>query len=192
MPYYQYGNTEPHRRTGVVEPDPDNEPTVYQYIPATPSTNSTTYSAPAAPAAGTSNPPNPVVYVGVPPLVFTPMLGQQVSYFAAPGSGTPLPFNPSQYQPSAPFHVYQPSPPTAPGVVNWQGATRAEVEARNPPKPPQLIPYNATPGQQWWCKETDGSFSLRGTNDIMENCQPGRWVYASGTTNPYFIREARS
>lgn len=82
------------------------------------------------------------------------------------------------------------------GTVPWNGPTKAEVDAQNAKiaeeigatKPIRLIPYQATPGQQFWVKELNGAFTLHTTNDIMENCQPGRWAYASAGY-PYFVRE---
>lgn len=86
-------------------------------------------------------------------------------------------------------------PPRGDGSIPFLGPTKKEVEAQNAKiaekvgatKPAQLIPYEAVNGQQWWVRELDGSFTLRTTNDIMENCQPGRWTYASAGY-PYFVR----
>lgn len=82
-----------------------------------------------------------------------------------------------------------PLPVTAPGVVHWLGQAQADVGASTEPKIPPLTPYNATPDQKWWCQELDSSFAMRTTNDIVENCQPGRWICAPASGHPYFIRE---
>lgn len=104
-----------------------------------------------------------------------------------------------QYMAAQPFY-YQPQVPVGVAApqqahVNWIGATKAEVDAQNiaiakevgATKPSNLVPYKLVDGQQWWCRELDGSFTLRTTNDIMDNLQPGHWTYASGGY-PYFIR----
>lgn len=87
-----------------------------------------------------------------------------------------------------------PAPPAPPGVVPWQGPTSAEITERCMPKTMHYIPYNppTTSDREWYCKELDGSYSIRGTTDIMQNCQPGRWALAKSTNHPYFIREPAS
>lgn len=83
------------------------------------------------------------------------------------------------------------------GTVPWIGPTRAEVDAQNiavaratgAMRPQSMVPYRPAEGQQWWCREVDGSYTLRTTNDIMENLQPGYWAYSS-SGYPYFIRQA--
>ncbi|TPX23888.1 hypothetical protein DIZ76_013231 [Coccidioides immitis] len=97
------------------------------------------------------------------------------------------------YQSPAPM---APAAQAHPGAVPWQGATRAEIDAQNiaiakatgATRPQSLVPYKPAEGQQWWCREVDGTYTLRTTNDIMENLQPGKWIYSS-TGFPYFVRE---
>lgn len=85
--------------------------------------------------------------------------------------------------------TYQPTQLT-PGAVPYMGATAEEVQGRNHALasatgacgPFTLAPYKAEPGQQFWCQELDGTWSLRTQNDIEENCKPGAWMpTASGT-----------
>lgn len=100
----------------------------------------------------------------------------------------------AQYASPAP-----PQPAAQPqhGAVPWQGPTVAQVNARNAAiaaavganRPHALIPYKPADGQQWWCRELDGSYTLRTTNDIMENLQPGEW-HRSVSGYPYFVRHA--
>ncbi|KAI4116601.1 MAG: hypothetical protein LQ345_003007 [Seirophora villosa] len=77
----------------------------------------------------------------------------------------------------------------------WYGSTKAEVDAQNAAlaqdvgayKPMELIPANPTAGQQFYCRELDGTYTLRTMTDIETACQPGAWHRAS-TGYPYFIR----
>jgi len=82
---------------------------------------------------------------------------------------------------------------------HWHGASKAQVDAENiaiaqktgVTKPVPLVPYKPSASQQWWCRELDGSYTLRNTNDIMENLQPGFWQYAQPGGYPYFIRQEK-
>ncbi|KAH0565401.1 hypothetical protein GP486_001200 [Trichoglossum hirsutum] len=77
----------------------------------------------------------------------------------------------------------------------WQGATKSEVDSRNAAiaqatgsnQPTMLVPYKASPTQDWWVRELDGSWTLRNTNTIQEALQPGQWCYGDGGV-PYFVR----
>lgn len=77
----------------------------------------------------------------------------------------------------------------------WYGKTKAQVDAENiaiarqvgATKPVQLVPYNPSPEQQFWCRELDTSYTLRTSKDITENLQPGFWQYAEGGY-PYWVR----
>lgn len=88
MSYYQYGTTQPHLVTApatTAEPDLETQPTVYQYIPQAQSAGHTFISAPAQPPAatrGTTRGQPEMVYVPTPPIAYTSVLGQPVSYFA--------------------------------------------------------------------------------------------------------------
>lgn len=140
------------------------------------------------------------------PFLFVPHCKSSSNYFTFPqtvanavqqGAGDPLPYSVNHLHQTAALPIFQtsqqgpppPAPPAPPGVVPWQGPTTTEVQARCTPKTQQFIPYNPTLGPTWWCKELDGSYTERTTNDIMHNCQPGRWGYAAATNHPYFIRE---
>ncbi|MCJ1369993.1 hypothetical protein MMC20_001205 [Loxospora ochrophaea] len=112
------------------------------------------------------------------PAVFYPIGAPQQAHYASP----PQP----QYQ----------APEPAP-YTHWHGSSKAEIDQQNiniaqatgATKPVQLVPYKPEPGQQWWCRETDGTFTLRTANDIMENAQPGFWQYAHPGGYPYWIRQ---
>ncbi|EER27651.1 hypothetical protein CPC735_029870 [Coccidioides posadasii C735 delta SOWgp] len=209
--FYQYGFVEPNRRTA----DPPNipsEPILYQYIPAgqrpadppapTPPRND-------APAPATIHmtqqiyttgsivlPPYPIsfetysitcLFSSLETNTFGLQGGQQQAQvqFVPPAQQT--------YQSPAPM---APAAQAHPGAVPWQGATRAEIDAQNiaiakatgATRPQSLVPYKPAEGQQWWCREVDGTYTLRTTNDIMENLQPGKWIYSS-TGFPYFVRQ---
>lgn len=51
-----------------------------------------------------------------------------------------------------------------------------------------MVPFENKPGQQWWCREIDGSYTLRTINDLMENCRPGEWKRHPQTGVPYWVR----
>ncbi|KAL2000809.1 hypothetical protein VTN02DRAFT_2597 [Thermoascus thermophilus] len=77
------------------------------------------------------------------------------------------------------------------GTVLWNRPTKVEVDAQNAKIAAEIGAtklYQATPGLQCWVKELDGAVTLRTTSNIMENCQPGRWAYASAGY-PCFVRE---
>ncbi|MCJ1468807.1 hypothetical protein MMC07_007437 [Pseudocyphellaria aurata] len=78
----------------------------------------------------------------------------------------------------------------------WYGSTKVEVDAQNAAiaqasgatKPVQLIPQGGTPSSQYYCRELDGSYTLRTVTEIMETLQPGHWQYANPGGYPYWIR----
>lgn len=106
-----------------------------------------------------------------------------------------------QAQPQPCTHPPQPCVQAAEPYVHhhWHGGTRAQVDAENmaiaantgATKPHNLAPYKPSPSQQWWCRELDGSYTLRNTQDIMDNLQPGFWQYAQPGGYPYFIRQEK-
>ena len=60
------------------------------------------------------------------------------------------------------------------------------------PKPRQLAPYKPAAGQQFWCKELDGSWTLRTHSDIvMGELSPGHWEMAK-TGYHYWVRSSSS
>ncbi|KAF3479547.1 uncharacterized protein GIQ15_06523 [Arthroderma uncinatum] len=178
--YYEYGTIDPSRsRYSTCQ---HNEPTVYTYVP--PQMQQSVHVGAGHPS-GPPPPPAPAPILpggppngGNPPPSRQPQAGQaiQVPY------ASPVPLR-TGYQVPA-------------GTVPWIGPTRAEVDAQNlavaratgAMRPQSMVPYRPAEGQQWWCREIDGSYSLRTTNDIMENLQPGYWAYAS-SGYPYFIRQ---
>lgn len=102
-------------------------------------------------------------------------------------------------QPAAAYHPHYPMyyaghPQPEPTRI-WYGSTKAEVDAQNAAiaqtvgatQPMELIPANATAGQQFYCRELDGAYTLRTMTDIETSCQPGSWHKAS-SGYPYFIR----
>ncbi|KAL8687263.1 MAG: hypothetical protein Q9224_005203 [Gallowayella concinna] len=97
------------------------------------------------------------------------------------------------YQPQYPLY-YAGQPLPEPTKI-WYGSTKAEVDAQNAALAPsvgaltpmQLVPGNPGAGQQFYCRELDGSYTLRTMTDIGNSCQPGTWKTAP-TGFPYFIR----
>ena len=109
----------------------------------------------------------------------------------------------------APAPAPDPAPASAPAPVLgatagtyenphlWYGNTTEEVDRENlviaqncgATKPANLAPVGATNDQMWWCREVDGSYTLRSTNTIQQALQPGYWAYASHGGYPYFIRQ---
>ncbi|KMP03626.1 hypothetical protein CIRG_03318 [Coccidioides immitis RMSCC 2394] len=180
--FYQYGFVEPNRRTA----DPPNipsEPILYQYIPA-----GQRPADPPAPTPPRNDAPAPATIHMTQQIYTTGAIGGQQQaqvQFVPPAQQT--------YQSPAPM---APAAQAHPGAVPWQGATRAEIDAQNiaiakatgATRPQSLVPYKPAEGQQWWCREVDGTYTLRTTNDIMENLQPGKWIYSS-TGFPYFVRQ---
>lgn len=53
----------------------------------------------------------------------------------------------------------------------------------------EFVPANPTTNQQFYCRELDGTYTLRTMTDIETSCQPGSWHRAQ-TGYPYFIRKA--
>ncbi|KAI9792342.1 MAG: hypothetical protein M1833_001113 [Piccolia ochrophora] len=89
---------------------------------------------------------------------------------------------------------------TAENPYPWYGNTTHEVDRQNivmaqnagATNPTQLIPYQATDAQMWWCREVDGSYTLRNTKTIQDSLQPGYWAMAPNGGYPYFIRQGSS
>ncbi|KAK2748505.1 hypothetical protein FQN57_000638 [Myotisia sp. PD_48] len=178
--FYQYGQLDPSRNRYSSGP---NEPIVYTYVP--PQLQQTIQTGPPAPVATGG-----MTTVG--PVQFS--MTQQISSNMPIQAGQAI---------TAPYISPQPLQQhpqyTVPaGTVAWPGATVAQVNARNAAiagatgatRPQSMIPYQPAEGQQWWCREVDGSYTLRTTTDIMDNLYPsGRWDY-SPAGYPYFVRHA--
>ncbi|EEP79071.1 predicted protein [Uncinocarpus reesii 1704] len=188
--FYQYGFVEPNR-TSISEPKIPKEPILYQYIP--PGQNA---AEPPAPPPPSNTSATPTVHFGMTQQFYgsVPIVQRPVSFYLSQQQAhVQYVPQPQAYQPPARM---APVAQASPGAVPWVGATRAEIDAQNiaiakatgATRPQSMIPYKPADGQQWWCREIDGSYTLRTTNDIMENLQPGKWVYSS-TGFPYFVRQ---
>ena len=110
---------------------------------------------------------------------------------------------PVYYQNYPAYYYTAPAPAPAPkpaspksGHVYWYGSTKEEVDAQNyaahkaHAKPTPLVPYKPSNEQQFYCREFDGSYTLRTATDIMENLMPGYWKYGE-EGYPYFIRSKK-
>lgn len=103
-----------------------------------------------------------------------------------------------QAQPQPPAQLYYAAAPVPEPVKHnfWYGGTKAEVDAQNAAiaqtsgatKPVQLIPQGGTASSQYYCRELNGSYTLRTTTEIMETLQPGYWQYANPGGYPYWVR----
>ena len=71
-----------------------------------------------------------------------------------------------------------------------QGAGNG-IWANGASQPLQFVPEVPTGNTTYYCKELDGTWQIRTTNDIMNNCQPGDWRHHSKTGYPYFVRKAK-
>ena len=60
-----------------------------------------------------------------------------------------------------------------------------------PKQPPtQLAPYKPADGTQFWCKETDGSWTLRTHSDILiGEVSPGHWERHTTSGYFYWVRQ---
>lgn len=101
-----------------------------------------------------------------------------------------------QPQPQAQLY-YASAPVPEPAKHNfWYGSTKDEVDAQNAAiakangatTPVQLIPQGGTASSQYYCRELDGSYTLRTTAEIMETLQPGHWQFANPGGYPYWVR----
>lgn len=68
----------------------------------------------------------------------------------------------------------------------WENQQIAQNTGANDPV--QMVPYKAAPGQQFWCRELDGSWTLRTVNETMAELQPGYWD-KSQSGHAIFIRQ---
>ena len=55
----------------------------------------------------------------------------------------------------------------------------------------QFLPEEPTGKTEYYCKELNGTFTVRTTNDIINKCQPGDWRTHSQTGYPYFVRRSK-
>lgn len=87
------------------------------------------------------------------------------------------------------------SAPAAPALFENSANTgggngRGEIWATGVSEPLQLIPETPTGDTPYYCKELTGEWTLRTTNDIMNNCRPGDWRTATKTGHSYWERKA--
>jgi hypothetical protein len=92
--------------------------------------------------------------------------------------------------------------PNAPFM--FVGKTQAEIEMQNailaaaygqagmmqqPGMPTQLAPYKPAATQQFWCKELDGSWTLREHQEVMRGeLNPGHWEKHATSGYFYWVR----
>ena len=84
--FHQYGTDQPQQVTALAPeaPKPDAEPTVYQYTPPQPTSGPPTTPTPA-PVIAVASPPVPTPFhLPFHPMVYSPVLQTQVSYYALP------------------------------------------------------------------------------------------------------------
>ena len=95
------------------------------------------------------------------------------------------------------FHSSQPA--AEPANFNYyQGLTSQQVNDRNIYRaqkhggfnPVQLVPQNASPDNEYFCRELDGTWTVRTVNTIMNSLNPGQWAYAT-TGYPYWVRHSK-
>ncbi|KAJ9365795.1 hypothetical protein DTO280E4_91 [Paecilomyces variotii] len=205
--FYQYGTEDPSKMSSTPAPkeEPHKEPVTYTYVPPQAAPKEPNPEPPKTPMTFTYLPPQTLQHPCAAPFMVAPlcspmgMMMAPVTYMPAPCDVPRMPVYAEPgvlYYPTMTGPLAPPQPPTLEdGSTPWRGPTKKDVEEQNAKiaekvgatKPAQLIPYEAADGQQWWVRELDGSFTLRTTNDIMENCQPGRWAYANAGY-PYFVR----
>ena len=95
------------------------------------------------------------------------------------------------------FHSSQPA--AEPTNFNYhQGLTTQQANEWNISRaqglggftPVQLVPQNASPDNEYYCRELDGTWTVRSVNTIMNSLNPGQWAYAT-TGYPYWIRHSK-
>lgn len=103
-------------------------------------------------------------------------------------------YYPGQSQSPVQFYSSQPTAESS-SVNYYHGASRAQVESQNVSRAQahgaygqyQMVPQNASPDNEFWCRELDGQYTLRTMNTIMQSLQPGDWQ-RSTSGYPYFVR----
>ena len=102
-------------------------------------------------------------------------------------------------QPS-PIQFYSSQPAAEPvNFTPYKGLTSQEVHDRNVARaqnhggfnPVQLVPQDASPDNQYWCRELDGTWTARTVDTIMNSLNPGQWAYGP-SGYPYWVRHAKS
>ena len=101
--------------------------------------------------------------------------------------------------PSPQIQFYSSQPAAEPANFNtYQGLTAQQVNDRNISRAQnhggfdqvQLIPQTASPDNQYYCRELDGTWTLRTVDTIMNHLNPGQWAYGAAG-HPYWIRHSK-
>ena len=72
----------------------------------------------------------------------------------------------------------------------YPGMSMAQMAQWPKPPPTQLAPYKPADGQQFWCKEMDGSWTLRTHSDIINGeVNPGHWERHQTSGYFYWVRQ---
>lgn len=170
-----------------------------QPAPAAPATgwpSYTCYSIPAAPASTA-----PSACTGW-PFVYSPYCTAPQA-FPVP-AGTPWTPGAAAAQVAAVIaaNTALAQTPNAPSF--FVGSSAAEIQAQNailqanlyhlaasqaPAQPTQIAPFKPGTGQQFWCKETDGSWTLRDQTDAA-TLGAGHWETHSTSGYHYFVKHA--
>ncbi|KAL8787233.1 MAG: hypothetical protein Q9213_002344 [Squamulea squamosa] len=151
----------------------------------------------AAPAPAAAPPPKPAEINASSQYVYYPRYEGQPAPAAEPKPAKPPAQPAPTYQPQAP--IFYAGQPTLEPAKIWHGPTKAEVDAQNAAlaqsvgayTPMNLVPVNPGAGQQFYCREIDGTYTLRTMTDIETACQPGTW-HTTSIGFPYFTRTNNS
>ena len=81
-------------------------------------------------------------------------------------------------------------PESGQGNANNASGGNGGIKANGASQPLHVISGPPTGDTKYWCKELNGLWKCRTTNDIMNNCQPGNWRVHPQTRFPYFVRTA--
>lgn len=96
------------------------------------------------------------------------------------------------------FHQSQPAAEPVKFNNYYQGLTSQQVYDRNISSAQnhggfnqtQLVPENAHPDNEYFCRELDGTWTVRTVNTIRKSLNPGQWAYST-TGYPYWVRHAK-
>lgn len=100
---------------------------------------------------------------------------------------------PAEQPVEAPQPAYIPAEPMyyapAPGHGMYYQAAVPAPKAEEPKSEPAPSPFG-DPNTEFYCRELDGSWSLRTCTDIVKNCQPGFWQTNAKSGWPVYYRQA--
>lgn len=103
------------------------------------------------------------------------------------------------YYPGGSIQFHSSQPAAEPANFNcYQGLTSQQVRDRNLSRAQShggfnqtlLVPQNASPDNEYFCRELDGTWTVRTVNTIMNHLNPGQWAYST-TGYPYWIRHSK-